>query len=499
MGGAMPLSGTFDILDFSEVLRLLARQALTGRLHLRSRAYNANLLFDDGMIVGADQSEHQATATAGDVRGRLEEICFELLEAERGAFEFQPGKVTPVPGGPRLKVESVISRARKRLHEWHELQAVIPSLDIAPQLVIDLEESEITIDRERWRLLTTIDGRRSLRTIGRVLNMSDFDTCRVTRSLMEAGIVELDQRAAALAFAMSPDADGPPVTETVTTVNGKQAVKATSPTPAGERTRARVEAARRAKAAEESKAAAAGGGQGEVAVEDGAPEEVPDADAADADAAGAADGDTADADTGDGHTADADAGDGDTADADAGDGDTADAGIAGASGEEGGPGAPDVDDADAGTPGAGEAAAGGSGAGSADAPARGGGDEGETAGAGEGADLMGDQGGQAEGGQRQGGQRQGGQSGGGAGASPHGARQARPESATGGDGVPLPAAFPGPPPSTDEPTMETPVVPGPVGAAERREPAPTTAAAGRVPRRVVRIRSKLPRRPGDDA
>ncbi|HLI23555.1 MAG TPA: DUF4388 domain-containing protein [Acidimicrobiales bacterium] len=242
----MPLTGTFDILDFSEVLRLLARQALTGRLHLRSRAFNANLFFEDGQIVGADQADHQAAATAGDVRGRLEEICFEMLEAERGSFEFQPGKTAIMPGDTRLKVETVISRARKRLQEWHELQTVIPSMDLAPQLVIDLEQAEITIDRETWRLLTAVDGRRTLRAIGRLLDMSDFDACRVVRVLLEAGIVQLDERAAALAFAMGPDAEGPPVTEKVTTVHGKQAVRATTPTAAGERTRARIEAARRA-------------------------------------------------------------------------------------------------------------------------------------------------------------------------------------------------------------------------------------------------------------
>ncbi|MCU4184361.1 DUF4388 domain-containing protein [Acidiferrimicrobium sp. IK] len=206
----MPLQGTFDVLDFSEVLRLLARQQLTGRLHVRSRSFAANLFLEEGSLVGADQSEHQAAAASGDVRGRLEEICFEMLDAERGGFEFQPGRPSSLPSTTRLRVDTVLSRARKRLQEWQELQELIPSLDLQPHLVDDLSASQVTIDQERWRMLTVVDGRRSLRAISRTLNMSDFDVCRVMKSLLEEGIVELDPRAIALASA-AKDAIAPPV------------------------------------------------------------------------------------------------------------------------------------------------------------------------------------------------------------------------------------------------------------------------------------------------
>ena len=188
----MPLQGTFDVLDFIELLQLLSSQQMTGRLHVRSRAYGAYLFVEDGLLVGADQSEHQPAATAGDVRGRLEEVCFEMLEAERGSFEFHPGKPSSLPVGERFKADEVLAQARKRLEEWHRLQEVIPSLDLQPRLVLDLSAAEVTLDRERWRMLTAVDGRRNLRAIGRVLNLSDFDVCRVMAGLVDDGIVELD-------------------------------------------------------------------------------------------------------------------------------------------------------------------------------------------------------------------------------------------------------------------------------------------------------------------
>ena len=206
----MPLQGTFDVLDFSEVLRLLARHQLTGRLHVRSRSFAANLFLEEGSLVGADQTEHQAAAASGDVRGRLEEICFEMLDAERGGFEFQPGRPSSLPSTTKLRVDTVLSRARKRLQEWQELQELIPSLDLQPHLVEDLSAAQVTIDQERWRMLTVVDGRRSLRAIGRTLNLSDFDVCRVVKSLLEEGVVELDARATAMASA-AREAVAPPV------------------------------------------------------------------------------------------------------------------------------------------------------------------------------------------------------------------------------------------------------------------------------------------------
>jgi hypothetical protein len=199
MDRAMPLQGTFDVLDFTEVLHLLGRLGATGRLHVRSRSVTANLFLEEGAVVGADQSDHQPAAATGDVRSRLEEVCFELLEADRGSFEFQPGKATSLPGAVRLKVEDVLARARVRLDEWRALTDRVPSLDVHPQIVTDLNVTEVTLDKERWRMLTTIDGRRNLRAIGRVLNLSDFEACRLLVDLLDAGVVDLDDAAKAAA------------------------------------------------------------------------------------------------------------------------------------------------------------------------------------------------------------------------------------------------------------------------------------------------------------
>jgi hypothetical protein len=187
---AMPLQGTFDVLSFGDVLHLIGRNRMTGRLHLRSRSMGANVYIDDGQLVGADVGEH-STNSAADVRSRLEEICFELIEAERGSFEFTPDAVGMGPAMVNLEVDEVLEAARRRLVDWREIQGVIPSLDLHPRVVDSLSADEVTLSRERWRMVTAIDGRRSIRAIARSAGFTEYDTCRMVKSLMDDGIVEL--------------------------------------------------------------------------------------------------------------------------------------------------------------------------------------------------------------------------------------------------------------------------------------------------------------------
>jgi hypothetical protein len=219
--GAMPLQGTFDVLDFPAVLEILASHEMSGRLHVRSRSFAANIFLVDGTIVGADQSEHQAAAVAGDVTQRVQEVFFELIGADRGSFEFHPGRAT-APSGTRILVQEAIEQARQRLAEWQELQRLIPSLDVQPRLVTELDPGQVTLDREQWRALTAVDGRRNLRSIGRLLNMSDFEVCRAIRELLNAKVIELDFRPAGIAAMTEMEASL--ATEQVT-INGKRATR----------------------------------------------------------------------------------------------------------------------------------------------------------------------------------------------------------------------------------------------------------------------------------
>lgn len=206
----MPLQGTFDVLGFDEVLTLLGAKRSTGRLHVRSSHLGANLYFDDGHLTGAESVDAPGVASGADAQSRLEDVCFEFLEAERGNFEFHPSPPGALPALGRFKVETVLARARKRVDAWREIQTVIPSLDAQPTVIAELAPDHITIDRSRWRVLNMIDGRRTIRGIARGLGLGDYDACRLMKSLVDDGLVEVHdhQPRASIPIAAGIDAAG---------------------------------------------------------------------------------------------------------------------------------------------------------------------------------------------------------------------------------------------------------------------------------------------------
>jgi hypothetical protein len=191
----MPLQGTFDVLPFADVLELLASREMTGRLHVRSRSTGANIYMEKGRLVGTEVGE-QVITSADDAQSRLGDVSFELIEAELGSFEFTPdltGMATPTINA---EVGEILESARRQMEEWREIQTVVPSLDAHPTWATELPADEVTLSREQWRLLITLDGRRSIRAVARHLEVTDFRAARTLRSLIELGAVELDGTAA---------------------------------------------------------------------------------------------------------------------------------------------------------------------------------------------------------------------------------------------------------------------------------------------------------------
>jgi hypothetical protein len=188
----MSLQGSFEVLGFAEVLQLLERKHQSGRLHVRAGGIAGHIYLRDGRLTGAESGEHTMPASGAEARARLEELCFEFLQSERGMFEFQPRVAAPWPTQLASSVATVLGDARHRLEEWREIQAAIPSMDARPRVVEELVPEAVTLTRERWRLIAAIDGRRSVHRLARTLGIGTYEVGRLLKSLVDDGIVTID-------------------------------------------------------------------------------------------------------------------------------------------------------------------------------------------------------------------------------------------------------------------------------------------------------------------
>jgi hypothetical protein len=189
--GDLVLQGTLETLALPELLGLLGHSRKTGALWLDAANSSAVLYIVEGRCCAAESSE------AGDpltdepaLLARVIDICFAVERADDGKFRFGPEEPQWVCE-ETVDLEVAIEELGRLVAEWRDIQAVIPSLDCRIRLSDELGVEELNVDRERWLLVVSIDGRRSVRDLVRKTNRPVLDVCHAILSLVDAGAVNV--------------------------------------------------------------------------------------------------------------------------------------------------------------------------------------------------------------------------------------------------------------------------------------------------------------------
>jgi hypothetical protein len=199
------LQGTLDTLSLPELCELLSGTGKTGALHVRAEAGQGVLWFSDGKVCAAEagsQTGPPPLSAGGDLLDRLHDVCFELFRYTEGSFEFEVERRPSWSADRSVDVGGLLAETERRMAEWREIIAVIPSIEARPRLVPEPPAGgPITLDAAQWRVVTGIDGRRRVSALIRVLDGGEFTVCKVLRSLVQAGLVEIDPADSATATA----------------------------------------------------------------------------------------------------------------------------------------------------------------------------------------------------------------------------------------------------------------------------------------------------------
>ena len=192
----MSLQGTLDTLSLPDLCELLSGTSKTGALHVRSESGQGVLWFTGGQVCAGEagsQTGPPPPGAGGDLLDRLHDVCFELFRYSEGSFEFEAERRPPWPADRSVDVTGLLTETERRMAEWREIIAVIPSIEARPRLVPEPPTAgPITLDAAQWRVVTGIDGRRRVSALIRVLDGGEFTVCKTLRSLVQAGLVEID-------------------------------------------------------------------------------------------------------------------------------------------------------------------------------------------------------------------------------------------------------------------------------------------------------------------
>lgn len=200
--GDKMLQGSLDNFGLNEVLGLLADTSKTGRMRITGDRGSGSLWLVSGKLVGSE-------ASRADDGGPIEETMFELLRFSTGNFSFNSDETTASPSDEQ-SVDDVLGAAFERLHQWREIEAVVPSLAHIVAPVAVLPAPEVTVTAEEWDLLMAIGAGAEVGSICEHFGLGEVEGSRRVKLLIERSLIEISDPSpmhAVDAGAVAPAAD----------------------------------------------------------------------------------------------------------------------------------------------------------------------------------------------------------------------------------------------------------------------------------------------------
>jgi hypothetical protein len=121
---------------------------------------------------------------------QVKEILYNLFLWKTGEFEYKDRKLN-VEGKliTQMNTMSIVLEATRRIDEWSVLKKLIPNDQLVFQISEKSQGSE-NISKNEWRLLSLINGERTLRELIDESGYSDFAAFKIAYSLMLSGLIE---------------------------------------------------------------------------------------------------------------------------------------------------------------------------------------------------------------------------------------------------------------------------------------------------------------------
>ncbi len=233
----MPIEGDIKSLNLASVLQLIAQEQLSGVLKVKRNNEIVDVGFIDGQITGAfyERGENVERLESYLVRSgllgknvyeliedihretkrpimniiledkylnikeveriikfKIQEVIDELFTWKEGSFKFEEGAVIYPKSiiKIRMHTEGLILEAARRMDEWPRITKAIPSGDLVYKKV---ERPELKLEprEDEARVLSLIDGHRSVDDIVELSGFGKFHTYSALYHLLSTGQIEL--------------------------------------------------------------------------------------------------------------------------------------------------------------------------------------------------------------------------------------------------------------------------------------------------------------------
>ena len=231
----MNLQGDFEGLTLASILQLLCNDQKTGILTVAREGEESRVYFDQGTIVYASAAVKQARlgflltndgvisaqqlqkclnyAKAENIHlgkvlvekgyisldtlkkyntKQVEAILYDLLFWEKGKFEYRDARLNLKNMiVTQLNPMKLILEASRRIDELSVIKKVIPSDKLVFRMSGKVQsKEEIKLNANEWRVLSLIDGSRSVRQVISESGYDEFAVYKIFYSVISSGLIE---------------------------------------------------------------------------------------------------------------------------------------------------------------------------------------------------------------------------------------------------------------------------------------------------------------------
>ncbi len=123
-----------------------------------------------------------------------EERMGELLRWQNGRFIFKEMEVPSVLDLVEVDSLELLVQGARHIDEWEMVSSKLPSFEVVPTYPDSLPEGPLSFSPSEWRVLASVDGKRSVREIADQFPESTFEVAKAIVSLLEKGVLAVEER-----------------------------------------------------------------------------------------------------------------------------------------------------------------------------------------------------------------------------------------------------------------------------------------------------------------
>lgn len=180
----MTLRGNLKDFELGDLLQLLHMSLKNGALKISSPSGEGVIYVENGIIKHVE---------SGGEEGEI--AMAKIMQWKEGTFEFFTDIKSP-KNTINLPIPNLLLEIARKIDEWKVIEKVVPSMDavfeIEPNPDTDVEEIEL--NQNEWRILSRVDGKKSVKEIAECLNMELFETAKIFYGLVTSGLIRLKEK-----------------------------------------------------------------------------------------------------------------------------------------------------------------------------------------------------------------------------------------------------------------------------------------------------------------